>query len=161
MDFDLLDLRQTAEKEYWVHLRLGDTLLYADMDKQEGPCRVKVASISNPDIEAQLKAVNRVATRFSHAEAEFAGAKDRQARLATEKRLDSIDAEAEKIFSNFLCEIILDWENIQKGGNTLPFSADALKDMSAKGGPLFRMASTIAGDAIKAQSPFIVAESGL
>ena len=33
MDFDLLDLREAADKEYWVQLRMGDTLLFADMDK--------------------------------------------------------------------------------------------------------------------------------
>ncbi|RDC66553.1 hypothetical protein HME9302_00004 [Alteripontixanthobacter maritimus] len=42
--FDTLDLRNAEDEEYWLHLRHGETKLYADMDKQEGPCRVRVAS---------------------------------------------------------------------------------------------------------------------
>lgn len=158
MDLDLLDLRQAAEREYWVHLRLGNTKLYSNMDDMEGPCRVKVASVANPEVERQITAVERVGKRFSHAEFEYSSAKDGQVRKALEKRLDLIDSEASKLFSKFLQTIVLDWENLEKDGKPLPFSPEALADLSEKGAPLFRMATEIAEDAGKAQHPFTQAE---
>lgn len=154
MDFDLLDLREAASKEYWLHLRLGETLLFADMDKQERPCRVKVASIAEPDVEDAMKAVTRAGTLYRGVEAQLAQAANRQQRQAVEKRLADAEREAERALSRFLMTAIRDWENIEKGGKALPFSADALKDMAQPKAPLYRMASQIAEDAASAQSPF-------
>jgi|GEM_PF-2764693 len=158
MDFDLLDLRQTADKEYWIQLRLGSTSLFADMEKQERPCKIKVASVSNPEVEALVKSVSRIGQRYGRAEMEYSSA-NREQRVGLEKRLDSIDKEAERLFGEFIIRVVLDWENIDKGGKPLKFSDDVLKDMSVKGAPLYRMVKEIAEDSAKAQNPFTGAES--
>ena len=153
MDFDLLDLREAGGKEYWVQLRLGDRLLFADMAKQERPCRVKVASIANPDVEDALKAVTRVGRMYRGVEAGLADA-NRQQRAALEKRLTEVEQESERALSGFLNVAVRDWENIERGGELLPFSKDALKDMAQPKAPLFRLAASIAEDAASAQDPF-------
>ena len=154
MDFDLLDLREAAGKEYWVQLRLGDTLLFADMEKQERPCRVKVASAAEPKVEEAMKAVTRAGSLYRSIEAQVALAPNRQQRQALEKRLEEAEKEAEKALTRFLVVSIRDWENIQKGGEPLKFSDEALKDMAQPKAPLFRIAASLAEDAASAQSPF-------
>jgi hypothetical protein len=158
MDFDLIDLREAASKEYWVQLRFGDTLLFSDMEKQERPCRVKVASISEPGVEEASKAVTRAGNMYRALEAQLAGVANRQQRQTIEKRFAEVEREAEKALTDFLVKTVIDWENIDKGGKPLDFSHDALKDMAQPKAPLFRMASAIAEDAANAQNPFI--ESG-
>lgn len=157
MDFDLLDLREAADKEYWVHLRMGDTLLYADKDQQR-PCRVKVASIAELGVEDAMKAVSRVGTMSANLEAQLAGA-NRQQRAGVEQRLDQAEREAEKCLTQFLVKTIRGWENIEKGGKELPFSDEALKDMAQVKAPLYRLAANIATDMGEAQSPFAQAET--
>lgn len=154
MDFDLLDLREAADKEYWVQLRMGDTLLFADMEKQERPCRVLVASMAEPGVEEATKAVSRAGTMYRSLEAQLAAAANREQRRAIEKRLGEVDREAEKCITNFLMRSVRQWENIVKGSDPLPFSDEALKDMAQPKAPLFRMASAIAEDAANAQNPF-------
>jgi hypothetical protein len=153
MDFDLLDLREAAGKEYWVHLRAGDRLLFADMDKQERPCRVKVASVANPEVEQALKAVTRAGRMYRGLEAALADA-NRQQRAALEKRLGDVERESERALTSFLMKSIVGWENIEKGGKDLPFSREALADMAEPKAPLFRLAQAIAEDAASAQDPF-------
>lgn len=160
MDFDLLDLRNAADKEYWVQLRHGDTLLFADMDKQERPCRVKVASVAEPGVEDAMKAVARVASMRQSVEAQLSVAPNREQRKALEKRLDDVERETDKCLTTFLIKIVRDWENIDKGGKPLPFSEEALRDMAQPKAPLFRLAGLIAEDAASAQSPFTDANSG-
>ncbi|MAH32275.1 MAG: hypothetical protein CMG78_09595 [Marinobacter sp.] len=159
MDFDLLDLREAADKEYWVQLRMGDTLLFADMDKQERPCRVKVASIAEPGVEDATKAVGRVGNLYRTVEVQLANASNRDQRRAAEKRLVEVEREAEKCLTTFLVKTIRGWENLVKGGELLPFSAEALLDMAQPKAPLFRMASAIAEDAMSAQNPFSRSEA--
>ena len=159
MDFDLLDLREAAGNEYWVQLRMGDTLLFADMDKQQGPCRVLVASMAEPGVEDAAKAVSRAGTMYRAIEAQLAVAPNREQRRAVEKRLADLDREAEKCISNFLLKTVRGWENINKGGEPLAFSDEALKDMAQPKAPLFRMATAIAEDAATAQSPFSESET--
>lgn len=154
MDFDLLDLREAADKEYWVQLRMGDTLLFADMDKQQGPCRVLVASMAEPGVEDAAKAIARAGALYGAIEAQLAVAPNREQRRAVEKRMAELDREAEKCISNYLLKAVRGWDNIEKGGEPLPFSDEALKDMAQPKAPLFRMASAIAKDAAAAQSPF-------
>ncbi|MEW4469003.1 hypothetical protein AB1K62_14345 [Parasphingorhabdus sp. JC815] len=158
MDFDLLDLRTAAGKEYWVHLRLGNTLLYLDMDKEEKPCRVKVASSVEPGVEDATKAVMRAGRMFQAAEDALSIA-NRDNRAALEKRLDQLERESEKCLTAFLVKAIKGWENIEQGGKELKFSPEALEDLAQPKGPLFRMAATIAEDSAKAQSPFAKADS--
>lgn len=160
MDFDLIDLREAASKEYWVQLRLNDTLLFSDMGKQERPCRVKVASISEPEVEEATKAVTRAGNMYRALEAQLTGAVNRQQRQVIEKRLSEVEREAEKALTDFLVKTVIDWENIEKGGKPLEFSRDALKDMAQPKAPLFRMASAIAEDAANAQNPFFESSEG-
>lgn len=158
MDFSSLDLREAADKEYWVHLRLGDVLLYAD-DAKEKPCRVKVGSIADPEIEQAAKAVTRSGNASATVEAQLANAANRDKRREIESRLDDIERQAEKAVVRFLMCSIKGWENIEKGGKPLEFSSEALKDMSQPKAPLFRLALTLAEDMGKVQSPFSQAES--
>lgn len=158
MDFDQLDLRTAAGKEYWVHLRLGDTLLYLDMDKEQKPCRVKVASSVEPGVEDATKAVMRVGRMFQAAESALATA-NRDQRAGLEKRLDQLERESEKALTAFLMKAVKGWENIEQGGKELKFSPEALEDISQPKGPLYRMAASIAEDSAKAQNPFTNADS--
>lgn len=153
MDFAALDLRKAAEKEYWVHLRRGDTLLYADMDKAEGPCRAKVASISRPGVDDAIKAVTRAGRMLANAESQLIGA-NRQQRAALEKSLERIEADAEAAIKRFLMTAILDWENLMVGGKEVKFSREQLDDWSEKGGPLHVLGLDIAEDVAAAMSPF-------
>jgi len=153
MDFDILDLRGAAGKEYWVHLRVGDRLLYADMENQERPCRVLVASIADPEVEEALKAVTRSGRLYRSVETAL-GEANRQQRKALEARLEAIERESEKALTRFLTTAIRGWENIERGGKPLPFSQEALADLAEPKAPLFRLAATIAEDAASAQDPF-------
>jgi hypothetical protein len=71
-----------------------------------------------------------------------------------EKRLAEVEQESERALSGFLNVAVRDWENIERGGEPLPFSKDALKDMAQPKAPLFRLAASIAEDAASAQDPF-------
>lgn len=153
MDFAKLDLRAAAEQETWVHLRVGDILLYADDEKQEHPCRVKVASVANPDVEKALKAGMRAARAVAAAETQLATA-NRQQCAELEKRLDVMERQMEKALQLFLATAILDWENIEFDGNDLPFSKQALADMSEPRGPFSRLASAIMEDMGNLANPF-------
>lgn len=159
MDFDKLDLRSAGEAEHWLPLRLGDTQLFRDMEKKEQPCRIKVASPASSGVEAALKAVNRLAQREQTIAAKLANAANREERRALERQLDAVEEEAEKSIKNFLTTAIVDWENIDKGGEPLPFSRDALCDMSEAKAPLARLATTIARDMAKVLDPFTEADS--
>jgi len=156
MDFSNLDLREAASKEYWVHLRLDDTLLFAGKDK---PCRVKTASAASPEVEEALKAVTRVGALSTNIEGQLALAANRQKRRAIEGKIDEVERDAERALTRFLCTAIVDWENIEKDGKSLPFSKEALSDYSQPKAPLFRLAVTLAEDMREAQSPFAEAES--
>ena len=158
MDFDRLDLREAADNQYWVHLRMGETLLFADMDKQERPCRVKVASVASPDVEASMKAVTRAGSQYSAVEGQMALANRNQTK-ELENKLNGLEREAEKALTHFLVTSVKGWENIEKGGKPLEYSLDALKNMAAPKAPLYRLATTLAQDAAGAQSPFVEAES--
>lgn len=154
MDFDILDLREAGSREYWVQLRHGGTLLFADMDKQERPCRVKVASIAEHEVEQAVKAVMRVGGMVGNLEAQLVAAPNKQQRTQLEKRLEEIEREAERCITAFIVKAVRDWENIEKGGKVLPFSTAALEDMAQPKAPLFQLAIAIAEDAGRAQNPF-------
>ncbi len=153
MDFDALDLRKAADKEYWIHLRRGDVYLYQDMEAQERPYRVKVASIAKPGVDDAIKSVTRAGRMLASGEAQLIQA-NRQQRVDLEKRLAGIEAEADKAIKRFLMAAILDWENIQSGGKDVKFTRDALDDFSDKGGPLHVLGLDIAEDVASAMSPF-------
>jgi hypothetical protein len=153
MDFDALDLRKAADKEYWVHLRRGETLLYKDMEAREGPCRVKVASIAKPGVDDAIKAVTRAGRMLGQGEGQLISA-NRQQRAELEKRLAEIEGMAEAAIKRFLMTAVLDWENIVAGGKDIPFSRDTLDDMSDKGGPFHVLGLDIAEDVAAAMSPF-------
>ena len=109
--------------------------------------------IANADVEDALKAVTRVGRMYRGVEAGLADA-NRQQRAALEKRLAEVEQESERALSGFLNVAVRDWENIERGGEPLPFSKDALKDMAQPKAPLFRLAASIAEDAASAQDPF-------
>lgn len=155
MDFGSLDLRKAADKEYWVHLRRGDVLLYADMDKpcEANRCRAKVASISKPGVDDAIKAVTRAGRMLAAGEAQLISA-NRQQRAELEKRLEGIEKDAEAAIKRFLMTAILDWENLIVDDNAVPFSRDQLDDWSEKGGPLHVLGLDIAEDVAAAMSPF-------
>lgn len=159
MDIDAFDLREAATREYWLQLRMGDRLLFCDMEKQERPLRVKVASVAKQGVEDAVKAVTRLGRMMASAEAQLVNA-NRQQRAELEKRLDEIERSTEKAIARFLTTAILDWENVERGGKPLPYSKDALADLSEKGAPLYRMAFEIAEDAGAAMNPFGSAASG-
>lgn len=153
MDFAKLDLRAAANQETWVHLRVGDNLLYADDEKQERPCRVKVASVANPAVEDALEAAQLANEAGLKMRAQY-HASNRSDRLGAEKRLKDASQRANKLISAFLVCSIVDWENIEVGGGLLAFSKDALADMCEAKAPFFRMASEIMEDMGKLASPF-------
>lgn len=153
MDFGSLDLRKAADKEYWIHLRRGDVLLYADMAKGENPCRAKVASISKPGVDDAIKAVTRAGRMLAAGEAQLISA-NRQQRAELEKRLEGIEKDAEAAIKRFLMTAVLDWENLEIDGKFVPFSRDQLDDWSDKGGPLHVLGLEIAEDVAAAMSPF-------
>jgi hypothetical protein len=153
MDFGALDLRKAADKEYWVHLRRGDVYLYQDMEAATAPYRVKVASIAKPGVDDAIKAVTRAGRMLGAGEAQLIQA-NRQQRAELEKRLSSIEVEAEAAIKRFLMTAVLDWENIQVDGKDVPFSRDMLDDWSDKGGPLHVLGLDIAEDVAAAMSPF-------
>jgi hypothetical protein len=153
MDFGALDLRKAADKEYWIHLRRGDQLLYADDEVCEKPCRAKVASISKPGVDDAIKAVTRAGRMLGAGEAQLIQA-NRQQRAELEKRLAGIETEAEAAIKRFLMTAVLDWENLQVDGKDVPFSRDMLDDWSDKGGPLHVLGLDIAEDVAAAMSPF-------
>lgn len=153
MDFAKLDLRAAAEQETWVHLRVGDILLYADDDKQERPCRVKVASVANPAVEEALDAAQLASEAAFKARAAFHVA-NRSDRAGAEKRLKDAQERSTKLISAFLVTAIVDWENIESGGKVLEFSKAALADLCEAKAPLFRMANEIMEDMAKLASPF-------
>lgn len=159
MDFAKLDLRTKANEEHWVQLRMGDTLLFADMDKQEGPCRVKIAAIANDKVKAALKVVMRLGDQTERLSASLASEQNKSKRESIIARLDQIEKEAETAFEQFITISVKDWENIEAAGKPLAFSEDALADFAKPGAPLFRMANEIAQEAAKAQSPFTKAAS--
>ena len=158
MDIDQLDLREAADQEYWLQLRVGDRLLFCDMKKQERPLRVKVASVAKSGVEDAVKAVTRAGRMSASAENALVHA-NRQQRAELEKRLEEIERTTEKAITRFLTTAILGWENIERGGKPLPFAIDALDDLSQKGAPLYRMAIAIAEDAALAMDPFTDAVS--
>jgi hypothetical protein len=153
MDFGSLDLRKAADKEYWVHLRRGETLLFLDMEGQKGPCRAKVASIAKPGVDDAIKAVTRAGRMLAAGEAQLINA-NRQQRAELEKRLAGIEKEAEAAIKRFLMTAVLDWENLYDEGKDVPFSRDQLDDWSEKGGPLHVLGLDIAEDVAAAMSPF-------
>lgn len=159
MDFDLLDLREASEKRYWIGLRLGNTLLFRDMKKQEGPCRVQVKSPAEAQVEEALKAITRAGNRESLLASQLASAPNRDERRAIESRLDDAERDAQKAIKRFLTTVICDWENIERGGKIVPFSDEALQDMAEPKGPLFRLAIAISQDMVKAIDPFTEADS--
>jgi hypothetical protein len=154
MDFGSLDLRKSAEKEYWIHLRRGDTLLYADMGKKEGPCRAKVASISKSGVDDAIKSTMLAARLLAECEAAMVGATSSMKRAELKKRHGEISDEADASVKRFLMLSILDWENLQVDGKAVPFSREQLDDWSDKGGPLHVLGLEIAGDVADAMSPF-------
>lgn len=154
MDFANLDLRAAASKEYWVQLRVGDTLLYADEKVQKKPCRVRIGSPADPEIEEAAKAVKRVGHIYAQVELSLGATKASQQQKQVERRLDALDREAEVLLQDFLRKAIKGWENIEFDGKELAFSPSALEDMSQPKAPLFRMATEIAEDAAKAVDPF-------
>lgn len=153
MDIGQFDLREAADQEYWIQLRVGDRLLFNDMKKQESPLRVKVASVAKPGVEDAVKSVTRAARMAHTVEAQLAVA-NRQQKVALETRLDEIERTTEKALTRFLLTAVLDWENIERGKEALPFSKDALAELSEKGAPLYRMAMAIAEDVAVAMDPF-------
>ena len=153
MDFGKLDLRAAADQEHWLHLRVGDTLLYLDEEKQEGPCRVKVRSVANDEVERALKVGTRAARAVATAESQLATA-NRQQKGEIEPRLDALEKQLEKALQAFLTTAIVDWENIQVGGKSLPFSKEALADMSEPKAPFARLATAIMDDMGNLASPF-------
>jgi hypothetical protein len=153
MDFGALDLRKSADKEYWIHLRRGDVLLYLDMEGQTKPCRAKVASIAKPGVDDAIKAVTRAGRMLGSGESQLIQA-NRQQRAELEKRLAGIEVEAEAAIKRFLMTAILDWENIEIDGKEVEFSRDQLDDWSDKGGPLHVLGLDIAEDVASAMSPF-------
>lgn len=154
MDFGKLDLRTTAEQEYWVHLRLGDKFLYADMEKQEGPCRAKVASVSAPNVKDALRSVLRGSDQMERVSNLIALEANDTKRAALESRLVTLEREAEATFERFLLVLIRDWENITLDDKPLKFSQEALADYAKPGAPFYRLVSEIAQDVSKAQNPF-------
>ena len=153
MDFAKLDLRAAAEQETWVHLRVGDILLYADDDKQERPCRVKVASVANEVVERSLKTGIRIAKAVAAAEAQLATA-NRQQSAELEKRLDALEKHMDKAQKDFLLTAILDWENIEIDGKVVEFSKATLSDLSEPKAPFARLAKAIMEDMGDLASPF-------
>ena len=156
MNIDQFDLRATETREYWIQLRVGDKLLFCDMEKSERPLRVKVASIAKQGVEDAIKAVTRAGRMMNAAEAQLVQA-NRQQRVELEKRMDEIERTSEGALTRFLTTAIVDWDNLERDGKLLPYSKEALDDLSAKGAPLYRMALEIAGDAAIAMDPFTVA----
>lgn len=156
MDFGLLDLRRASEQEYWVQLRVGDTLLKTDDDK---PCRVKVASIGEPGVEDAIKAVTRVGRLSQQIEAQMALAPNVKEREVIAKRLDTVEKEAERCLTTFLIKAVRGWENIFVGGEEVKFSQSALADMAEPKAPLFRLAASIAADMAEVQDPLGKRES--
>lgn len=151
MDFAKLDLRAAAEQEHWLHLRVGDTLLYNDDDGT--PCRVKVRSVANDEVERALKVGTRAARAVATAENQLATA-NRQQKAEIEPRLDALEKQMEKALQAFLATAIVDWENIKVGGKPVPFSKDALADMSEPKAPLARLAPAIMDDMGNLANPF-------
>lgn len=153
MDFGKLDLRGSAEIETWLHLRVGDEFLYADDDKQKRPCRIKVASVANNEVEAALKAGRRAAVAVAKAEDQLASA-NRQQRAEFEKRLDSLERRMEDALKAFLAVAIVDWENIEIDGKAVSFSEERLADLSEPKAPFARMATAIMEDMGNLLNPF-------
>jgi len=114
---------------------------------------VKVASIAKPGVDDAIKAVTRAGRMLSAGEAQLIQA-NRQQRAELEKRLSSIEVEAEAAIKRFLMTAVLDWENIQVDGKDVTFSRDMLDDWSDKGGPLHVLGLEIAEDVAAAMSPF-------
>jgi len=154
MDFSALDLRKASNREYWVHLRSGDTLLYRDMDKQEGPCRAKVASISKPGVDEAVKAVVLAAQIGAECVREMGTVVSNSRSKELAKRHAEIDKMASQAIKTFLMMAIVDWENIEQDGKLVPFTREQLDDWSEKGAPLHRIGFEIAGDVAEAMSPF-------
>ncbi len=157
MDFAKLDLREAATEEHWLQLRIGQTLLFAQDDKQK-PCRVKVATAADPDVKAALKAVERAGRSCAEFESQLATA-NRQQKVELERRADDADAIAEKAIRQFLKVAVRDWENIFIGDDEVAFSASTLSDLSEPKAPLFRLATTIAEDMGEIHNPFLKAAS--
>ncbi|RDC59789.1 hypothetical protein HME9302_00984 [Alteripontixanthobacter maritimus] len=160
MDFDTLDLRNAEDEEYWLHLRHGETKLYADMDKQEGPCRVRVASPASNGVEPVMKSVQRSIGRQAALSDQLANAVNREQRRTAETRLDQAEEQTQKAVQTFLNTVILDWENIEKGGKKLTFSKEALADMTEPKAPLSRLVMTIVEDMGKLHDPFTEPDGG-
>jgi hypothetical protein len=145
MDFAKLDLRTTAEEEHWLHLRIGDTYLYLDAAKQDGPCRVKVLSVANDAVEKALKVGTRTARAVAAAEAQLATA-NRQQKAEWEGRLDALEKQLERASQAFLMAAIVGWENIHVDGKSVPFTKEALADFSEPKAPFARLATAIMDD---------------
>ena len=160
MDFAKLDLRNAGDTEHWLNLRLGETRLYADMGKQEGPCRLLVASPASDGVEAVLKGVQRAMSRQAAVAEQLATAVNRDQRRAIETRLDNAETEAQKAVEKFLNTVVLGWENIQLGGKGLKFSKEALADMTEPKAPLARLVMFIVEDMGKLHDPFTEAAEG-
>lgn len=157
MDFAQLDLRNASTKEYWVHLRIGDTLLYSDMDKQEKPCKVKMAATTSVEVKAALKTTLREADQVERVSNLLAQEDNNAKREKLKDRLIKLDKALDETLENFLNIAVKDWQNIEYDGKPFIFSSDNLAQLSKVGAPLHRMASEIAQDTSKAQSPFIKA----
>ena len=160
MDFAKLDLRNTSEEKYWVHLRLGDTLLFSDMDNKEGACRVQVAAASSNEVKASLKAALREADQVNRVADLLAQEENTTKRDKYSERLVKLDRSLDETLTRFLMAAVKDWENIEFDGAPLKFSQDSLAELSKIGAPLHRMANEIASDLAKAQSPFTKAANG-
>lgn len=157
MDFSKLDLREAAGRQDWVHLRVGDTLLFADEDKQERPCRVKAASVTEPGVEGALKAMERAGRKSESLEAQLITA-NREQKKEVERQADEAARASEKAISAFLRLVIVGWENIEVSGKEVEFNADALHDLTEPKAPLFRLAPTISKDLAALYNPFSKAE---
>ena len=160
MDFAKLDLRRTAEDEYWLHLRAGTMLFYADEATKQRPSEVQILSPSSPEVEGLLKSIERVGKLFARTEMSLVGSSAAQARRETERQLDALDKEAEALLTRFLVQSIRNWRNIMVDGEELPFTQENLLDMAQPKAPLFRLAQFIAEDAGRALDPFSVPAGG-
>lgn len=157
MDFAKLDLRETADNQFWVHLRVNDVYLYAG-EGNEKPCRVRVASITDPGVETALKAVERAGRSSAAFESQLSTA-NREQRKALESRADAAEVAAQRCITQFLTTVVKDWENIEIDGKPLEFSQEALVDMSQPKAPMFRLATAISKDMAELYDPFGLADS--
>lgn len=130
MDFADLDLKAASEKGSWVHLSYGGEPIFSD-EAKEKPSRVRIKGMGSEGVMSAFRKVDRIETLM----------RDRLTRSndrAAEGVIAKSQADLQDAMADLIVAAVSEWENINYGGEPLPFTRENVLKICGPGTLFFR-----------------------